>query len=96
MCMVKPGSKTISIEDIWDLFGENWDIKNELPTLNLDDLEKSAIKQALKISNNVQTQASKLLGITARSLHYKLKKHNLGVNENEKNNIINDVTIVDL
>jgi len=50
----------------------------------LDDtlamLEKKMIKRALKLSNNVQSQAAKLLGIGKSGLNWKIKKYNLDIN----------------
>jgi len=43
-----------------------------LPTLNLEDLEMLAIKEAIRLSNYVQADAAKLLGVHKRVLHYKL------------------------
>jgi two-component system response regulator PilR (NtrC family) len=49
---------------------------------NLDDvlgeLERRLILQALERSGGVRTQAAKLLGVTLRSLRYRLHKHALG------------------
>jgi transcriptional regulator with GAF, ATPase, and Fis domain len=42
--------------------------------LNLEDLEKQAIVDALEATNNVQNEAAKLLGISARKLNFKMKK----------------------
>ena len=44
-------------------------------TLNLEELERSAIVAALEQSGWVQSKAAKLLGITPRALVYKLDKH---------------------
>ncbi len=48
-----------------------------LPThgINLDDLEKSLLLQALDRSRNNQTRAAQLLGITRHTLRYRLEKH---------------------
>ena len=50
-----------------------------LPTqgLNLDDLERSLLVQALHRSHNNQTKAAGLLGITRHTLRYRLEKHSL-------------------
>ncbi len=49
---------------------------------NLDDVmgevERRLILQALERSGGVRTQAAKLLGVTLRSLRYRLQKHALG------------------
>jgi len=45
--------------------------------INLDDIEKSLIRQALDISNGNQTHAAKLLGITRHTLIYRIEKYNL-------------------
>lgn len=54
---------------------------NDLDSI-LGDLEKQMIENALKASNNNKTEAAKLLGITLRSLRYRLSKH--GYNDEEE------------
>ncbi|HEY4016275.1 MAG TPA: sigma-54 dependent transcriptional regulator [Polyangiaceae bacterium] len=44
----------------------------------LGELERRLILQALERSGGVRTQAAKLLGVTLRSLRYRLHKHALG------------------
>jgi len=46
-------------------------------TLNLKELEKQHILKALEISRWVQKDAAKLLGISNRSLNYKIKYHGI-------------------
>lgn len=46
-------------------------------TLKLEELEREAILQALEISRWVQKDAAKLLGISPRSLNYKVKYHSI-------------------
>ncbi len=45
----------------------------------LEELEKLSIIQALKKTNNNQTKAAKLLGITRRTLGYRIKKYEIKV-----------------
>jgi len=56
-----------------------------LPTLKLDDLEQEAILQSLEISKWIQKDAAKLLGISPRSLNYKIKYHNITHSSWKKN-----------
>lgn len=51
----------------------------ELPEqgIDLDQLEKSFIEQALRRTDNNQTQAAKLLGITRHTLIYRMEKHGI-------------------
>ncbi|MEW6720588.1 MAG: helix-turn-helix domain-containing protein, partial [Thermodesulfobacteriota bacterium] len=42
-------------------------------TLVLEELERNAIRQALRISRGVQRDAAGLLGITPRVLNYKIQ-----------------------
>ena len=42
-------------------------------TLKLEDLERESICQALEVSKWIQKDAAELLGISARSLNYKIK-----------------------
>ena len=50
-----------------------------LPTagINLEDLERSLLQQALERARNNQTRAAQLLGITRHTLRYRLEKHGL-------------------
>ncbi len=45
--------------------------------LNLEQLEKSALLEALKRSNWIQKEAAKLLGISSRVMNYKVHKHGI-------------------
>lgn len=45
--------------------------------VRLEEVEKSLIIQAMERSHGVQRKAAKLLGISPRALHYKLKKHGI-------------------
>jgi transcriptional regulator with GAF, ATPase, and Fis domain len=45
--------------------------------VNLNDLEKSLIKQALDMTNDNQTEAARLLGITRHTLIYRMEKYGL-------------------
>jgi len=45
--------------------------------LNLAALEKNAIAQALERAGGVQKEAAKLLGISPRAIHYKIRKYGL-------------------
>jgi two-component system response regulator PilR (NtrC family) len=44
----------------------------------LGEVERRLLLQALERSGGVRTQAAKLLGVTFRSLRYRLQKHGLG------------------
>jgi len=45
--------------------------------VRLEEVEKSLILQAMERSRGVQRKAAKLLGISPRALHYKLRKHGI-------------------
>jgi len=45
--------------------------------INLEDLERSLLQQALDRARNNQTRAAQLLGITRHTLRYRLEKHGL-------------------
>jgi DNA-binding NtrC family response regulator len=45
--------------------------------VRLEEVEKSLIIQALERSQGVQRKAARLLGISPRALHYKLRKHGI-------------------
>jgi two-component system response regulator PilR (NtrC family) len=44
----------------------------------LGEVERRLLLQALARSGGVRTQAAKVLGVTLRSLRYRLQKHALG------------------
>lgn len=44
---------------------------------NLEDIEKTALKEAMEKSNGNYTQAARILGLTRQSLYRKLEKHGL-------------------
>ena len=50
----------------------------------LEDLEKSLLLKALTKTRGVRTEAAKLLGISFRSIRYKLDKYNISEEELEK------------
>ena len=62
----------------------------ELPAegCNLDDVlgevERRLLLQALERTGGVRTHAAKLLGVTLRSLRYRLQKHALDVGDPER------------
>ena len=60
---------------------DNWGFD----TLKLEDLEREAILQALEISKWIQKEAAKLLGISPRSLNYKVKYHSITHSSWKKN-----------
>ncbi len=47
----------------------------------LGELERRLLLQALDRSGGVRTQAAKMLGVTLRSLRYRLQKHGLGADD---------------
>jgi DNA-binding NtrC family response regulator len=46
-------------------------------SLNLEEMERAFINQALKVTSGNVTEAAKLLGISRRTLHRKIKTYNL-------------------
>ncbi len=78
--MIFNDKKEITPDDIYNLslkLHTSIDASNNLPTLNLEVLEKNAIIRAMKDSNNVKTSAAKLLGITPYALHRRIVKYGL-------------------
>jgi DNA-binding NtrC family response regulator len=49
-------------------------------SFSLEDTERNAIIRALKQTNGVQKEAAKLLGISRRAIHYKIKKYDIDSN----------------
>ncbi len=53
-------------------------VKNDEPaSFSLEDTERNAIIRALKQTGGVQKEAAKLLGISRRAIHYKIKKYEI-------------------
>lgn len=75
------------ILDYKDDFYNDSNVGNEinLPKegVSLDEVEKSFINQALKRTNGNQTKSAKLLGISRHTLLYRMKKHNIKLDNNE-------------
>lgn len=46
-------------------------------SFSLEDTERSAIIRALKQTGGIQKEAAKLLGISRRAIHYKIKKYDI-------------------
>ncbi len=51
--------------------------RSKQPTLNLEELERTAIRRALEQSNGNMSMAAELLGITRYSLYRKIDKHGI-------------------
>lgn len=51
------------------------DANDKLPTVNLEELEKLAIPQALAQFDGNRTKAARVLGIDLRTLQRKIKQH---------------------
>lgn len=49
----------------------------EADSFTLEDTERNAIIRALKQAGGVQKEAAKLLGISRRAIHYKIKKYDI-------------------
>jgi two-component system NtrC family response regulator len=53
-------------------------VPSNLPLADaLDQIEEKLISRALKYSNNVQSKAAEMLGITRHAMHYKMKKYGM-------------------
>jgi len=48
---------------------------------HLDDIERRLLQESLRLSGGVKMKAAQLLGLTFRSLRYRLAKHGLGDRE---------------
>jgi DNA-binding NtrC family response regulator len=56
--------------------------------IDLDDLEKQAILEALRINNWVQKDAAKFLGISSRVMNYKVAKYEIKSPRWSKNKLV--------
>jgi two-component system response regulator PilR (NtrC family) len=70
-----------------NLFHDNQNVEINL-TNYLEEIEKQAIIQALDKTNNNKTAAAKLLGVTFRTLRYRLAK--LGLAKEDDAELEND------
>src|SRR5690606_22159678 len=52
--------------------------------VNFEDVEKSLIMQAMERTDNNITKSAKLLGLTFRTLQYRLEKFGLGKGDTEE------------
>lgn len=67
-----PDNKDISVNPSNDVY-----ISNSLSDLSLEEIEKIAIIETLKNSEDNKSEAARRLGITRATLHSKLKKYNI-------------------
>ena len=49
----------------------------DVPPMTLEESEKKAILSALKETGGIQSKAAKILGISRRAIHYKIKKYGI-------------------
>jgi two-component system NtrC family response regulator len=84
--LVMSPDETITIEDLPDHLMEKKEEKIELDKIvpvnmplvdALEQIEEKLIVRALSSSNNVQSKAAEMLGISRRVIHYKMKKHGM-------------------
>jgi DNA-binding NtrC family response regulator len=89
-------SSSISAEDL-NLFTGHRDQSGKVASLNLrlpptgielDELEKQAILEALRINNWVQKDAAKFLGISSRVMNYKVAKYEIKNPRWSKNKLV--------
>jgi DNA-binding NtrC family response regulator len=74
--VVMSDGDTIDVADL-KLSGDSSEIPTKLPSLNLEELEASAICQALTETKGNLSQAAKALGIHRDTLSTKMKKYNI-------------------
>ncbi len=60
-----------------DISSHNAPIQTESAAMSLEENEKKAIIKALQQSGGIRTQAADLLGISRRSIQYKIKKYDI-------------------
>jgi two-component system NtrC family response regulator len=84
--LIMSSDTTIILDDLPDYLVKKEDEKIELDkivprNLNLNEalehMEGQLILRALKASNNVQSRAAEMLGISRRVMHYKMKKYGM-------------------
>jgi len=64
-----------TIQEVWEVIGVSWDADDE-PLLTLDDAEKLALLRGLDATCS-QKEAAVILGISESALIYKMKKHRI-------------------
>ncbi|NVL93340.1 MAG: sigma-54-dependent Fis family transcriptional regulator, partial [Desulfobacterales bacterium] len=84
--LVMSSDETITVGDLPDHLVEKKEEKIDLDRVvplnlplaaGLEQLEEKLILRALASSNNVQSKAAKMLGISRRMMHYKMKKYGM-------------------
>jgi two-component system NtrC family response regulator len=84
--VVMSSDENIGLKDLPDYVledkGEAIDLDKIVPSNlsladALDQIEEKLISRALKYSNNVQSKAAEMLGITRHAMHYKMKKYGM-------------------
>ena len=77
--MVIARDRVISVKDLPfdDASGSHFTTQKEVGALKneIESLERTRIEQALDETGHNQTRAAEILGITERTLRYKLKKY---------------------
>ena len=73
-CLLRPPI-VITIQDIWNLFGVDWDLKEN--KYSIEEAEKNIILRALDETNYNQRQAAKLLGMATITFYRKVVKHGI-------------------
>ncbi len=84
-------NETITFFDLVEIFGNEiwyWTDCDENNSLNLEHVERRCILKALVMTDWIQKEAAKLLGITKRVLNYKIVHHGINhpmwIRKNEK------------
>ena len=72
-----PQGRAVAPDAGQPLKSEGPPLQNAVGTLNLQDIERQAIKEALQKTGNNQTHAAELLGIHRDTLRRKMTEHNL-------------------
>jgi DNA-binding NtrC family response regulator len=75
--IVLANGDVIDIDNIDPFVGDRAEISSQLDSLNLEDLEKKAIIEALKRTGGGLIDASELLGIHRNTLRLKIQKYNI-------------------
>ncbi|NOQ25540.1 MAG: response regulator [Bacteroidales bacterium] len=73
--VILSNNKKIKLEDF--AFSDSVEINSENDVLNLTELEKLAIKKAIKKSGGNMSKASEILGISRTTLYFKISKYGL-------------------
>lgn len=76
-CLLKK-ERSFTIFDIWELFGVDWDIKqNTIEELNFKKAEREIVVKALELADGNISKAARLCNTDKSTFYHKMKKFDI-------------------